>query len=224
MNALLDYVLHLLYPPRCMFCSKLLQDEDAQYCNACIGSLPEHEGADPSVPGIEQTVATFVYEDDLREAVLRYKFRGMKSYGPLFAKWMAVTVRDKVKAPCDLVSWVPCSKLRKWNRGYDQAEILAKTLADELGLEVHRVLVKKKHNTAQSRIKKDAARRRANVSGVYAPYEPQHWAGKRVLLVDDVLTTGATVSECAKTLRLAGAENIVCAVIADAGRDKEKNK
>lgn len=224
MNAVIDYFLHLLYPPKCMFCLQLLKDEDALYCSGCVSELPEYEGADRSVPGFDQTVATFLYKDLLREAVLRYKFHGMKCYGPRFAKWMAVTVQDKMKQPCDLVSWVPCSTLRRWVRGYDQAELLAKALGEELGLEVRRVLRKKKHNTAQSRIQHDAARRRANVSGVYMPYEPQYWAGKRILLVDDVLTTGATLSECAKTLQIAGAGSVACAVIADAGRDKDKSK
>ena len=224
MNAVVDYFLHLLYPPKCMFCLQLLKDEDAQYCSKCISELPEYEGADRSVPGFDQAVATFFYKDSLREALLRYKFYGMKCYGARFAKWMAVTVQDKVKEPCDLISWVPCSTLRRWVRGYDQAELLARALGEELGLEVCAVLKKKKHNPSQSRIKKDAARRRANVLGVYAPYEPQRWTGKRILLVDDVLTTGATLSECAKTLRIAGAGSLICAVVADAGRDKDKSK
>lgn len=223
MNVLVDYFLHLLYPPKCMFCGELLRDEDAEYCEECFHSLPEYEGADRTVPGFDQAVATFSYRDPIRYTILRYKFYGMKCYGARFARWMAITVRDKVKEPCDLISWVPCSTLRKWSRGYDQAEILARALAVELGMEVRPVLRKKRHNTAQSRIKGEA-RRKANVLGVYIPYRPESWTGKRILLIDDVLTTGATLGECARILHIAGSDGLVCAVVAAASGDNEKTK
>jgi ComF family protein len=223
MNRLVDYFLHLIFPPKCMFCRELLRDEDAVYCDKCFGSLPEFEGSDPKVPGFDQAMATFHYREPIRYTILRYKFYGMKVYGPIFAKWMAGTVRDKLKEPCDLVSWVPCSTLRRWKRGYDQAEILAGAIADELGLEVRPVLHKVRHNPAQSGIN-DSARRKANVLNAYNVIDPESIAGKHILLVDDVLTTGATLAECGKILRQANCRLLSCAVIAAAGGDNEKDK
>ena len=223
MNPLMDYFLHLVFPPKCMFCRELLRDEDAVYCDKCFGSLPEFEGTDPMVPGFDQAIATFHYREPIRYTILRYKFYGMKVYGPIFAKWMAVSVRDKLKAPCDIVSWVPCSTLRRWKRGYDQAEILARSLAKELDLPVLPVLQKVRHNPAQSGIG-DPARRKANVLNAYKVCDAQAIAGKSILLVDDVLTTGATLSECGKLLRLSRCSGLSCAVIAAACGENEKEK
>ena len=223
MNPLVDYFLHLLFPPKCMFCRELLRDEDAVYCDKCFGSLPEFEGSDPTVPGFDQALATFHYREPIRYAILRYKFYGMRVYGPIFAGWMAVTVRDKLKESCDFVSWVPCSNLRRWKRGYDQAEILAKALAKELDLEARPVLRKIHNNPAQSGID-DPARRKANVLNVYKVIDSDIIAGKSILLVDDVLTTGATLSECGKLLRMSHCRSLSCAVIAAAGGENEKDK
>lgn len=223
MNPLTDYFLHLLFPPKCMFCRGLLRDEDAMYCDKCFNSLPELEGADPTVPGFDQAMATFYYREPIRCTILRYKFYGMRVYGPIFARWMAGTVRDKLREPCDFVSWVPCSAFRRWKRGYDQAEILARALAEELDLEVRPVLQKIRHNPAQSGID-DPARRKANVLNAYKIRDPEAVAGKSILLVDDVLTTGATLSECGKLLRLSHCGRLSCAVIAAAGGEDEKNK
>lgn len=213
MYRLIDWFFDLLYPPRCMFCGRLVESTEHPLCVRCPLDLPEYDGPLKTVPYFEKTVAPFYYEESVREAILRFKFRGMTPYAPMFAKWMAVWVRDKLEGTYDLISWVPCSAHRRWTRGYDQAEVLAKALAAELGTEAVCLLKKFQHNRQQSKTP-DAARRRANVLGVYRPLQPERMKGKRILLVDDVLTTGATLSECGKTLRLAGSGDLVCAVIA----------
>ena len=223
MNAVLDYILHLLYPPKCMFCGKLLVDEDAEYCPGCIQNLPEYEGADRNIFGFDQTITTFFYKEPIRNAILSLKFRGIRNNSIVLGRWLAGTIRDKLKVPCDVVSWVPCSGLRKWKRGYDQAELLARAVSKELGLELCRVLRKKRHTSPQSRIKGEA-RRRANVLDAYEAYDPERWKGKCVLLVDDVLTTGSTMVECGKTLRLAGCGSLVCAAVAPSNAEKEKDE
>ena len=213
MYGLIDWLLDLLYPPKCMFCGTFVESTEHPLCGKCALDLPEFDGPLKTVPYFEKVVAPFYYEEPVRDAVLRFKFRGMTPYAPLFAKWIAVWVRDKLDGEYDLISWVPCSPYRKWTRGYDQAEVLAKALAAELGTEVVGTLKKIKHNRQQSKTR-DASRRRANVLGAYCPLQPEQIAGKRILLVDDVLTTGATLSECGKTLRLAGSGELVCAVLA----------
>lgn len=213
MSGLIRYVLDLLYPPRCMLCSRFVESSDETVCRRCVDVLPEYDGALRSVPYFEKTVAPFFYEEPIRGAVLRFKFYGMRTYAGQFATWMAVWVRDKLEGKYDLISWVPCSRRRRWSRGFDQAELLAKALAEELGVEAVATLKKIKHNPKQSQIG-SADRRRANVLGVYRAINPKLWIGKRILLVDDVLTTGATLSECGKVLRMAGSGDLVCAVIA----------
>ena len=144
----------------------------------------------------------------------------MQPYARQFAQWMAVWVRDHLQGQFELITWVPCSRRRRWSRGFDQAQLLAKALGEELAVPVFRTLEKVKHNPKQSTIA-DGARRRANVLGVYRAVQPERFSGKRILVVDDVLTTGSTLAECGKVLRIAGSGDLVCAVIAAAGQEKE---
>lgn len=222
MSKLLDLFFDLLFPPKCMFCGTLMDTSEDVVCTECLHSeLPEVERELPKVQFFEKTVATFWYEEPIIGAILRFKFHGMSSYGTQFGCWLAGTVKDKLDGRFDVISWVPCSSLRRWSRGFDQAELLAKSLAASLGMEAIPTLKKIKHNPKQSRTK-GAARRKANVLGVYHAYEPQRFQGRRVLLIDDVLTTGATLSECGKTLLMSGSGELVCAVIAAAHGDHNK--
>lgn len=221
MNAALRWLLDLLYPPKCMLCGRLLESAVQPLCGRCGEDLPEYEGAARRVPYFERCAAPFFYEPPIREAILRFKFRGMESYADQFAQWMAVSVRDKLEGTYDLISWVPCSRRRRRKRGFDQAELLAKALAKELNVEAACTLKKIRNNQAQSRTV-GAAQRRANVMGVYRACAPECIAGRRILLVDDIITTGSTLSECGKTLRLAGSGDLVCAAIAVTRQDHEK--
>ncbi len=215
-------LLDLLFPPKCMFCGKIMETSDAPYCDGCLLSgLPEAEEPLPEVQFYEKCTAVFRYKEPVIGAVLRFKFQGMASYADAFGGWMAASVRDRLEGRYDLISWVPCSRRRIWSRGYDQAKLLAEAMGRELGIEPVQTLKKIRHNPKQSQTA-DPARRRANVLGVYEAVRPEQFRGKRILLVDDVLTTGATLSECGKTLRIAGAEELVCAVLAVAHRDHKK--
>lgn len=120
----------------------------------------------------------------------------------------------------DILSWVPVSRLRKLKRGYDQSELLARAIAKELDCDIIPVLKKIRHTPPQSGIR-DAAHRRANVRGSYRAKTPSILAGKRILLIDDVVTTGATGSECARVLLTAGAEEVYLAAVAAASNDKK---
>ena len=222
MNVWLDLLLDLFFPPKCMFCGALIERSSMVICNDCmLSELPEVERELPKVPYFEKSVATFWYEEPVIGSILRFKFHGMTTYGQQFAVWLSGTIRDKLDGQYDLISWVPCSKRRRWSRGFDQAELLAKTVAEQLGAEAVRTLYKVKHNPKQSRTK-GAARRKANVLGAYRACEPERFQGKRILLIDDVLTTGATLSECGKTLLMAGSGQLVCAVIASTHLDHNK--
>ena len=128
---------------------------------------------------------------------------------------MAQCVHDHLEGRYDLITWVPLSPQRKRERGYDQAFLLASAAALELGDVAVETLRKERNNEAQSGLT-EAAQRRANVLGAYTPVDPELVAGKRVLLIDDVVTTGATMSECARILRAMGAADVVCAALARA--------
>jgi predicted amidophosphoribosyltransferase len=110
---------------------------------------------------------------------------------------------------------VPLSLLRLRKRGYSQSRLLAQAVAKELGLPLERLLRKRTHRPAQSGLR-DAAARRANVSGAFAPCRGAEIEGKTVLLIDDVITSGATLSECSRVLLTAGAERVLCATLCKA--------
>jgi ComF family protein len=111
----------------------------------------------------------------------------------------------------DVLTWIPVSRLRRIRRGYDQVELLAKAVGRELGIQPVPLLKKVRHNRPQSGLK-DAAARRANVLGVYEALPGAE--GKHILLVDDIVTSGATLLECARTLQEAGAASVRCVAVA----------
>ena len=134
---------------------------------------------------------------------------------------MAVRVRGELRTSFDFVTWTPSSRRRRWSRGFDQAELLAKALARELDLEARPTLEKFRHRPPQSKTK-TAAKRRANVQGAYRLLPGADVRGRTVLVVDDILTTGATLGECGRILRQAGAKDLYAAVIAAVNQDENK--
>ena len=214
-NGLLDKVWDLLFPPKCPFCGKLIEPRTL-LCRECQRELPWLIGPACKKP-VELTqgcVAVFRYQDKVRQAIHGYKFRGRSGRAGCFGTLIAQQVSDQ-KLEFDLITWPPLSGKRLRQRGYDQAELLARRVGEVLDAPVVPVLTKS-HRPAQSGLA-DPASRRANLLGAYTVSDPAKVAGKRVLLIDDVVTTGSTLSECAKMLELAGAERVSCAALARAG-------
>lgn len=208
----LRWLLDLLYPPKCTVCGKLL-DEPGPVCRRCLDTLPEYDGAAPGVRFTSGGAVSFYYEGALRESFLRFKFGGLQHYSAVYAAWMAHTIGDKLAGRYDLVTWAPVSRARRRTRGYDQAELLCRAVARQLGCEAVRTLEKWKDPAAQSSMD-GAAERRANVSGAYRPYRPEAFAGKRLLIIDDIVTTGATLAECSRVLLTAGVADVCYAALA----------
>lgn len=218
MKRLGSRLLDLLYPPKCVFCRKLLQKDEDRICNACRLHLPLSEEIKDTGPYLSDCVAALSYEGVVRDSLLRYKFEGMEQYAACFADLMRAAVSSKVgKNAFDLVTWVPVSRRRLRRRGYDQAELLAQKLAVGMQKPVKRLLRKNRNTPAQSTMTSGAARR-ANVLGVYCAVDPEAIAGKSILLVDDIFTTGATMSEAARVLLTAGAGSVHGAVMAAKGQ------
>ena len=210
-SALLD----LLFPPRCAFCHKLIPPGSGGICGECEKSLPYTAGADikQKIPFISTCAAPLYYEGKVRESLLRYKFSQCTGYAEIYAPLAARCIEENLQGEYVIISWVPLSRKRLRKRGYDQAELLAKAVGKLLGLPAVPTLKKIRNTKAQSGTG-GAAKRRANISGAYAVHDGADVAGKRILLIDDIVTTGSTLSECARTLAMAGAENISAAALA----------
>lgn len=216
--ALYRRILDLLYPPKCVFCRALTED-GGEICPACAQKLLHLEGETRSGEFFSTCAAAFPYVEPIRTSIHRFKFRGAAHYADCYGKLMAACVVRELSGRFDLVSWVPVSARRRRERGYDQAKLLCHALCRQLRTKEIRTLRKKVDNPAQSGLE-DAKQRRANVLGVYTPVHPERISGKRILLIDDIITTGATLSECSRVLLTAGAGEVVCAVLAAAQRTK----
>ena len=212
--------LDLLYPPRCVFCRSLLKEGERDACGTCRATLPLTEGSwEQTGPSFDRCLSPFFYTGAVRESFHRYKFDGYRWYAPAYGRWMSECLRDRLNEEVDLVTWAPLSRKRRRKRGYDQARLLAHEVAHSLGMEEVALLEKTVDTPAQSGLE-GAARRRANVLGVYGFQAGVDVREKRVLLVDDIVTTGSTLSECARVLKTAGAGRVVCLTLARSAADR----
>ena len=204
---LFQTLLALLYPPKCPFCGRILERGEEGMCALCEGALPWTDGPGGPVEGCDACLSPLWYRDGVREAVHRYKFNGGATHAALFGELMAQCLADRWDGTVDLITWAPLHPKRKKRRGYDQAELLARRVGGLTGLPVENTLEKLRSTAVQSRTEGDAARR-ANVRGAYRALPGLDLAGQRVVLVDDVVTSGATLAECAAALRAAGAASV----------------
>ncbi len=210
----------LLYPRKCPFCRELMPEE-AWLCPDCRKDLP-WTGAKGKSSGSFFSLcwSPLWYSGKAREALLRFKFSRRTAYARSFGHLMAQQLREKLNKMPEVVTYVPLSFPRLWRRGYSQSRLLAAAVAGELGLPMKRFLRKRVHRPAQTSYR-DAAARRANVSGAFGLCRGAAAEGKTILLIDDVITSGATVSECSRILLTAGAERVLCATLC---RAREGNK
>lgn len=209
------WLMELLFPPKCVLCGALLQSGETDLCRSCRTDAPEYPNHKIKLQFLDSFAAVWYYEGNVRGSLLRYKFRNARSYSVSYGKILAMKLLNEYPDGFDLLTWVPVSRLRKLRRGYDQVELLAKAVGSELGMTPVPTLKKIRNNRPQSR-QKDAAARRANVLGAYRIVGDAQIAGKRILLLDDILTTGATAGECARMLLSAGAKEVHCAAVAAA--------
>jgi ComF family protein len=224
-TRLLDIVL----PPRCLKCGATVDAVGAlcatcwpavaflapPHCAAC--GLPFEFDLGPDAlcgacarerPVFDRARAAFRYDEGSKDLILRFKHADRTDSAPAFARWI-VRAGDALVAETDLVTGVPLHWVRLFTRRYNQAALLASALAQLAGKPaVNDLLVRRKRTPSQGGLGANARRR--NVAGAFIVH-PRHralLADKRVLLVDDVLTTGATVSACASVMLRAGARAV----------------
>ncbi len=218
---------------RCLACARqvgpepvrrLGRAEARQTCERCAGphaeedalATPRHASA-PSRRAIRGVVAAWTYGGVPRDLVVALKFHARTAAARPLALALAEALRH-AEVPGDLVVHVPLSALRRRQRGYDQAGLLARHVARTLGVErSRRALRRRRHTAPQSGLSR-SARRRAPRGAFVA--RPSRVAGRCVILIDDVLTSGATAKACALALRRAGALSVTVAVACRAERGR----
>lgn len=220
-----------LFP--CPLCGHGAGDGINRFCDACAAKMiPVKEPACPACGGFLDTifgrcshcqweqprpwlraVALYEYRGAVRDAVTRLKFH----HAPHLIRGLAEPAADAVRRtgePVDLLVPVPLHWGRFWQRGYNQSEIFARYCAARLGVPCCRAL--KRTRPTPHQLSLSRRERLANLKGAFAVVDPEKIKGRNVWIVDDVLTTGATLSECSRTLLQAGAKTTRVLVIARA--------
>ena len=194
---------------------------EAPFCDGCgapfeydLGAGARCAGCQARTPAFDRARAACLYDEHSRDLILKLKHADRTDLSGLFARWLARAVAD-IAPEIDAVTPVPLHRWRLLSRRYNQAAEIARPLARMKRLAYFPDAVIRKRATATQGGRSGQGRRR-NVAGVFVV--PERWApriaGKRILLVDDVLTTGATVEGCARALKAAGAARVDVAVIA----------
>lgn len=206
-------LLDILFPPKCILCQKILEKNETDLCEACRIESSECRNDRKKRTFLDSWLSVWYYEGYIRRSLIRFKFYRKRHYACAYGRLLAMRILEAHPDGFDILTWVPVSRIRKIKRGYDQDEVLAVEVGKELGIEPVATLRKIRNNRPQSRIQNEAGRR-ANVLGVYRCAAPELVAGKRILILDDIITTGATAGECARVLKTAGAKEVHCGTVA----------
>lgn len=215
MKLLYSLLMELLFPEKCVLCQRVLDKGETDLCRPCRLDAPTFSHRKTVPQFLDSFVAVWYYEGTVRSSLLRFKFGGRRTYADSYGRLLAMRLSQEYPDGWDILTWVPVSFRRKLTRSYDQVELIARAVGRELGVVPVPLLKKVRHNRPQSGLS-DASQRKANVLGAYRVRDPRLVAGKRIVLLDDILTTGSTASECARVLKTAGAKEVHCAAMAAA--------
>ncbi len=235
-RELIHGTIQLLFPAVCGACGRSLPSDQTDFCAECRSALTSdpfptcphcaasvgpHTGVVDGCPHcrdchfrFEKAIRLGPYDGLLRDIILRLKYAGgetlAEQVGGLWAEHAEARLREI--AP-DVVIPVPLHWLRRWRRGYNQSEALASMLASRLKVPCRPGWLRRIRHTPQQ-TSQTPTERKENVRGAFRARSMARLRGKKILLVDDVLTTGSTCHEAARALREAGATQVVAAVLA----------
>jgi ComF family protein len=211
LHALADDLLSILLPARCPGCGQRAEP----VCARCAASMRAAPPGRP-VPGVSWSVAVFAYEGVARELVARVKYRNER----VAVRWLAAQVARACTAAAvafDVITWVPASERRRVARGVDHGALLARAVAANLGATPERLLLRDSGPPQTGRAFED--RRSGPALRATGAIE-----GRTVLVVDDVTTTGATLTAAARALRECGAREVLAATIARTPRPSGRRR
>ncbi len=230
---LLDALITAFYPHKCYACNRTLKSgvlcpvcrktllfiNPKKRCRKC-GLERDNCQCGRYVYHFEAVASVFEYSNAARDIVNRYKFSHEMFLSRFFVEYMANAIKEEFSdVDFDLICYVPTSLKNVLSRGYDQSKLLCKGISKRLLIPMKKTLRCKvfcasQHNSAYEQ-------RFVNVRNKYKPV--CRLSGKRVLLVDDIKTTGATLDECARQLLLAGAHSVYCVTALASVYKKDKN-
>lgn len=230
---------HLIYPGCCLLCGQPLAAAQTHFCSLCHKELfTNSESTCPRCSGtigpfavidgrcgacrkesfaFEQVLRLGRYDGLLREVILRLKKQRGEGLAELLGEYWAKEAAARFASlHFEFLVPVPLHWRRRWRRGYNQSAALCRGLATYMGASSHPSWLRRVRHTPQQTSRLTPAERKANVRDAFRVRPGAPLAGRTILLVDDVMTTGATASEAARALRAGGASRVVVAVLARA--------
>ena len=209
-------ILQILFPNRCLFCGAQCSDKSykCEFCETPERPVVRVFNIRPGVKGkyshLLKVYSPRIYTGFYRESLHHFKFRRVTYLAQKYA--MLIDEMNFFNKGSDYITFVPMTKNKVRERGYNQAELLAKSLGKISKLEVKEVLFKVKNNTEQHTLK--MAERKKNIKGIFKA--EGDIKGRHIILVDDIVTTGSTICECARLLYNKGAATVTGICAADA--------
>lgn len=230
MANIFSKIIDILLPPRCIKCGKIITSADGlcedcfneinfithPFCTKCGMPFENAPHAKNLLCGhcIQDTKSPFrmsrsalKYDDSSKPLVLAFKFMDKTENARVFAKWLKIAGEDIFVSGVDLIVPIPLHYTRLIKRRYNQSAVLANELSKLTGLKVDYDSVIR-HIRTRPQVEFSGHARVKNVKDAFSVKRPQSIQGKRVLLLDDVMTTGSTLKECAKALLEAGAKSV----------------
>lgn len=211
---MLNNILELIYPNVCGICGKICKESLCKRCAIKIKKYEINLVNKNKKMYFNESMHIFKYNEMIRQRLIEYKFQDKSYMYKTFAKIIL-----KNKKVCgflekyDIIIPVPIHKKRRLKRGYNQTELIAKEICKNISLELKTdVLIKQKNIKAQSELNKNE--RKQNIKNAFEIKNINEIIDKKILLFDDIYTTGSTVNECSKILKKAGAKQIGVVTIA----------
>ena len=203
--------LNIFFPKRCVYCGKILgYKSNLSICAQCAEKCMTREKPlrDFETKYFDSVLCASYYERHMKNAILNFKFHGVTYLAPTFAHILLLKLKEDFRfAYADIITCVPLGRARLAKRGYNQSELVAREASKSLSGEfISNLLFKVKDVPPLSKM--TAAKRRRAVKNAYKFNNNFDIRGKTVLLIDDIFTTGATVNECARILKLNGAKSV----------------
>lgn len=234
MNKWLSLLINAILPPRCLYCGKITNNDDSlcadcfdkitfithPYCIHCGAPLIDKSIGDlycanclTKKDNLRYCRSAIIYDNFSKKLILDFKFFDHIENKKLLANWMFFAGKDIFDAGVDLIIPIPLHHLRLFKRKYNQSAILSAELSKLTNIKTdYKSFIKIRSTQPQSEC--SGKKRITNIKNAFIVKFPENIKGKRILLIDDVYTTGSTLRECAKVLKKAGAKSVDALTIA----------
>lgn len=211
---MLEFVLNFLFPPACSVCGKLDKNWLCPKCQKRVEKLEKSCVVEIENKKYEKLLYLFQYESLIRKLILRYKFSNKAYLNHFFANEIVKNEKNRaLLKQYDLILPVPMHKKKMQKRGYNQTELVANELEKSLGIPARKDILQKVVNTiTQSKLGGKA--RQSNILHAFFIQNDIEVEDKKIILLDDIYTTGSTSEECSRILKEAGAKEILVLVLA----------